>query len=328
MRDAADHLVACLESLGRQTCADFEVIAVDDGSTDGSAAILQSWATADRRFRPFSIPAQGLVAALNVGLDHCRSDLVARMDADDRCHPERFADQLELLRDPTLDVVSCRVRHFPEDAVGKGFRIYEDWLNSLLSYDEIVRDRFIESPVAHPSVMVRRRALLAAGGYRDRGWPEDYDLWLRLAAAGARFAKVPRTLYFWRDHAQRLTRNDRRYAVERFLECKAEHLMQGPLAGIDRLVVWGAGQTGRRLSKHLLRRGAPIVAFLDIDPAKVGSTRRGKPILLPEDLPHLLSRPGRTVVLAAVSSRGARPIIRRHLTDLGLRETRDFWCAA
>ena len=138
-----------------------------------------------------------------------------------------------------------------------------------------------------------------------------------------------RARIFWRDHPLRLTRNDRRYAVERFLECKAEHLVNGgPLDGVDRVVVWGAGQTGRRLSKHLLRREAPIVAFLDIDPAKVGSTRRGKPILLPEDLPRLLLGPGRTVVLAAVSSRGARPIIRRHLRDLGLEETRDFWCVA
>jgi len=104
--------------------------------------------------------------------------------------------------------------------------------------------------------------------------------------------------------------------------------MLGPLRDVDRLVVWGAGQTGRRLSKHLLRRGAPIVAFLDIDPAKVGSTRRGKPILLPEDLPRLLDGPGRAVVLAAVSSRGARSIIRRHLRDLGLQEARDFWCVA
>jgi hypothetical protein len=251
------------------------------------------------------------------------------MDADDRSHEERFETQLDRLRDSALDVVSCRVRHFPDEEVGDGFRIYEDWLNSLLTHDEIVRDRFIESPLAHPSAMVRRRTLIAAAGYRDHDWPEDYDLWLRLVAAGARFAKVPQTLYFWRDHPQRLTRSDRRYAVERFLECKAEHLMNGgPLDGVDRIVVWGAGQTGRRLSKHLLRRGAPIVAFLDIDPAKVGSTRRGKPILLPGDLPRLLRGPGRAVVLAAVSSRGARPIIRRHLRDLGLEETRDFWCVA
>ncbi len=251
------------------------------------------------------------------------------MDADDLAFPERLELQLEaLVRDSELDVVSCLVSHFPPGSVGEGFRIYEQWLNRLVEHEEILRERFIESPLPHPSVMARRQALEEAGGYRKKGWPEDYDLWLRMAAAGRRFRKVPRVLYLWRNHDNRLTRTHPRYAVERFLACKAHHLVRGPLRERGSVILWGAGQTGRRLSKHLLRLEAPLAGFIDINPGKIGRTLRGLPIEAPEQLPDLLRRSERPVILVAVSSRGARELIREHLDGLGLREGGDYWCAA
>ena len=252
------------------------------------------------------------------------------MDADDVSHPDRLQLQhQELVDRPEIDVLSCRVTHFAEDEVGAGFRIYETWLNSLLDDGAIRRDLFIESPLPHPSVMVRTSVLQDVGGYRDVGWPEDYDLWLRLAARGHRFAKLPQTLLEWRDHGRRLTRTDRRYSVERFLECKAHYLASGPLRGRGGVIVWGAGQTGRRLSKYLLRHQVPIDAFIDIDPRKCGRTMRNRPIVPPETLAELGSSTGqRPMVLAAVSSRGARAKIRRRLAKEGWQETKDFWCVA
>ncbi len=329
VRDAADYVDEALRSLAAQTFADFEVVAVDDGSVDGSPALLDDWGRRDGRFRVFHRPAEGLVPALNFGLTRCRGDLLARMDADDLCHPRRFELQRQAFRDdPSLDVVSCLVSHFPRPQVGEGFRIYEEWLNGLTDHEAILRERFIESPLPHPSVMLRRRRLEEAGGYRDVGWPEDYDLWLRMAAAGARFAKVDRALLQWREHGGRLTRTDGRYSVERFLECKACHLASGPLRDAPRVIVWGAGQIGRRLSKHLLRRGVALEGFIDIDPKKIGRTLRSLPVHAPEDLPRLLSGVGRAVTLAAVPSRGARALIRARLHGLGLVEARDFWCVA
>lgn len=328
--NAVRFLDGCLQSLAEQTLDDFEIVAVDDGSTDGSAEILDQWRRREPRLRVLTQAHGGLITALNHGLGVCRAELVARMDADDESLPERLKLQRRAFdQDSRLDVASCQVRHFADDGpVGKGLRIYERWLNGLVSHEDVLRERFIESPLPHPSAMVRRSVLLAAGGYRERGWPEDYDLWLRLAEAGHRFVKVPRELVRWRDHGDRLTRRDRRYAVERFLECKAHFLARGPLAGIDRLVIWGAGQTGRRLSKHLIRRGHPPGAFIDVDERKCGRTVRGAPVHPPEDLTALLTTPGRALVLAAVSSRGARELIRARLVDLGLVETRDFWCVA
>jgi glycosyltransferase involved in cell wall biosynthesis len=327
VRDAGAFLDQCMASIGRQTLEDFEVVAVDDGSTDGSAEVLDEWAAGDPRVRVVHREQEGLVATLNAGLELCRAPFVARMDADDISHPRRFELQIAEMEDlPWVGVVSCLVRHFPWHGVGEGYRIYEGWLNSLSTPEAIGRERFVESPVAHPSVLVRRQAYDLVGGYHDTEWAEDYDLWLRLLEARVSVSKVDRYLYFWREHTERLTRVDGRYSVENFLRCKAKYLLSGPLAGCRRVVVWGAGQTGRRLSKHLLRGGAPIEAFVDIDPEKIGGTLREKPIIDPDDLSMLMGSD--TIILAAVGSRGARELIRRRLNAVGLREGREYWCVA
>ena len=327
VHDAARYLAGCMASLERQTMRDFEVIAVDDGSTDGSAEALDEWAARDIRIRVIHRKHEGLVATLNAGLEFCRSPFVARMDADDVSHPRRFELQMREMKElPWVGVVSSLVRHFPWHGVGEGFRVYERWLNSLATPELIARDRFVESPVAHPSVLVRREVFQMSGGYRDTEGPEDFDLWLRLMEAGVCFSKIDRYLYFWREHVERLTRVDGRYSVENFHRCKAKYLFSGPLAQSRRVIVWGAGQTGRRLSKHLIRGGAPVEAFVDIDPAKVGRTLRGKPIIGVAALSTKIE--AGTVVLAAVSSRGARALIRDRLEKMGLRETREFWCVA
>ena len=327
VRDPGPYLESCIASLDRQTLSDFEVVAVDDGSTDGSADALDEWAARDPRVRVVHREHEGLVATLNAGLELCRAPFVARMDADDISHPRRFELQVAEMEElPWVGVVSCLVRHFPWHGVGEGYRAYEEWFNSLSTPEAIGRELFVESPVAHTSALVRREIYQAVGGYQDTEWAEDFDLWLRLLEARVCFSKVDRYLYFWREHPERLTRVDARYSVENFLRCKAKYLLSGPLADCRRVVVWGAGQTGRRLSKHLLRGGAPIVAFVDIDPEKIGSTLREKPIISPDQLTMLMVEG--TVVLAAVGSRGARKLIRGRLNAIGLREGREYWCVA
>ena len=327
VRDAARWLGDCLESLERQTLTDFEVVAVDDGSTDDSGEVLDRWAARDRRITVFHQTAQGLVPALNTGLDRCRGEFVARMDADDISHPRRLELQADLLgSQPDAAVVSSLVKHFPSRVVARGFRLYEKWLNSLTSHQAMATARFIESPLAHPSVMARRETLLAAGGWRDVDWPEDYDLWLRLFESGIGFAKVERILFFWREHGTRLTRTDSRYSVPSFLRCKAHYLARGPLADAPEVILWGAGQTGRRLSKFLREEGVEIARVVDIDPTKIGGTLRGISVIAPEVLPDHLGTD--TIVLAAVASRGARELIRTRLIELGLDEGKTFWCVA
>jgi glycosyltransferase involved in cell wall biosynthesis len=327
--NAADTLSEALDSLAQQTWTDFEIVVVDDGSTDGTLTLLLEWAKKDPRLRLLTQAHGGIIAALNLGLTACQGEYIARMDADDRCLPERLSLQTRLLDEsPQVALVGCLVRGFPPEDVREGFRIYMDWQNSLQQHADLCREIFIESPFAHPSVMLRRSWLDRAGGYQEHGWAEDYDLWLRLYLLGARFAKVPEVLLEWRERPDRLTRQDSRYSLENFLRLKAHYLAQGPLRGRETVIVWGAGMMGRRLGKQLERQGTPLAAFIDIDPAKIGHTRRGRPVLAPEALPELWRRSPNPVVLAAVGARGARRLIRQRLEGFGLVEGRDWWSVA
>ena len=323
--NAESTVESAVASILRQNCQDFEIVIVDDGSTDSTPQLVDSLSGRDSRIRVIHSPQRGIIHALNTGIAMCDCDLIARMDADDISHPKRLTMQIELMEScPEVSVCSSLVRMFPRGQVLGGMARYEQWLNSLVSHEQISRDIFVESGVAHPSVMLRRSEVIEIGGYQERGWAEDYDLWLRYHAAGKRFDKVPYTLLFWRQGEGRLTFTDSRYSVENFLRAKAHYLAK-MLAGRGRSVVlWGAGRTGRRISKHLLREGLQIEAVIDIDSKKIGRTMRGKPIVGRD---YLVGRQD-AFVIAAVSSHGARELIRRQLNELGFVETDDFVCAA
>jgi len=327
--NAESTIEEALSSLADQSYRDFEVLCVDDGSTDKTPSILENWSQRDSRFVLVKKNHRGVIQAANTGLALCRAPIIVRMDADDRCHPDRIKLQREYLLDnPAVAVVGSLVNGFPKELVGEGFKLYYNWLNSLVTHEDISREIFIESPLANPSTTFRKSWVDRVGGYQDHGWPEDYDLWLRLYLAGAQFAKIPQVLLEWREHPERLTHQDSRYSVENFLRAKAHYLAKGPARGRDAVFIWGAGMTGRRISKHLSREGLPLTAFIDVDPKKIGSTRRGKPIISRDDLPALWKQYQNPILLAAVRARKARPLIRENLKKLNLVEGQDWWAAA
>ncbi len=228
--NAATTLNEALDSLAGQTLDKFEVIVVDDGSTDSSVEILNRWGVKDKRFHIIHREHQGIVPTLNAGLEACRADLVARMDADDISHPQRLERQYRFMcSHPQVVLVACCVNTFSETGLEEGFRVYLEWQNSLLENEHIRREMFIESPFSHPSVMFRKHPVLEVGGYRENGMPEDYDLWLRLYIQGARFAKLPDILLEWRDSPTRLTRSDPRYSLENFSEAQSSLFNIGTL---------------------------------------------------------------------------------------------------
>jgi glycosyltransferase involved in cell wall biosynthesis len=322
--DAEATLPAALRSVARQTERDYECIVVDDGSRDRTLACALAFAARDARFRVLALPHRGLVDALNAGLERCRGEIVARMDADDVMHRERLAAQLaRLAADPTLSAVGCHVRIFPRAGLSDGLRAYERWLNSIDSAERVRADAFIECPVVHPSLAIRRRVLRDVG-YRDRGWPEDYDLVLRLLAAGHALAVVPRRLLAWRDHPGRYTRVAEACGPERFPRLKAEFLAAGILAESDEYILWGYGHTGRAIRRALLAHGKRPSHVIELHPGRLGNAIHGAPVVRPEALPGLPRRP----ILASVAGEGPRALIRKALTGMGFRELADFVATA
>ena len=310
-RNAAATLPDALRGLKEQRGAPpVEIVCVDDASTDATPQILERAAV-----RVVKAHGAGLVAALNLGLSHCKGDLIARMDADDLVHPDRLRLQAEALdQDRALGAVGSLVR-----CDAPGLKRLEAWLNATVSKEQCRNARFIEAPLVHPSTTFRREALKA--GWQDNGWAEDWDLLLRLVEEGWELAKVPHLLLTWRDSPHRLTRTHDVYREERMFRLRAHYLARGPLARKE-FDIWGAGPTGKRLARELEAHGLRPRAFFDVDRKK--QRARGRPVLAEENLPP----PGSAMMLCAVGAAGAREEIRSVLEGRGYREGANFLFAA
>lgn len=315
-------LPRAVATIRAQTFTDWELLAVDDGSTDRTVEWLRTQAAQEPRLKVISQPHAGIVAALNRGLAEARGEFIARMDADDESLPERLAEQVALLdAQPAVGVAGSLVEFVGDHAASKGYALHVDWLNSVVTPEQIALNRFVEAPFAHPSVMFRRELVERHGSYRDGDFPEDYELWLRWLEADVRMAKVPCVLLRWHDLPARLSRTDPRYDVESFYRLKAEHLARWLHANVPsdrKLLAWGAGRVTRKRVKLLEAHGITVSAYVDIDPNKLGRSRAGHLVLAPGQIP------GGAFVLGYVAKRGAREDCRARLGQRGFVEGRDF----
>jgi glycosyltransferase involved in cell wall biosynthesis len=196
-----DYLKGAVDSICTQTFTDFEFIIVDDGSTDRTAAVLRQCGRDDARIVIVEQQNKGCTEALNRGLRLARGKFIARMDSDDYSLPHRFERQLAFLHaHPDVVALGCAY----EKMDGRG-RIFSR-STSPVTHEEIDAVLFRGyCPLNHPSVMMRRSAVVAVGGYDDR-YPcgQDYDLWLRLAEVG-RLANLPDVLFRYRHHDGAIT---------------------------------------------------------------------------------------------------------------------------
>ena len=196
-------LAEAIESVLAQTFTDFEFLALDDGSTDGTRAILSHYAARDSRLRPIVRGNKGLIVSLNQLLDEARAPLIARMDADDICLPERFARQHAfLMANPDYGVVVCRCEDIDEHG--------NFWPVNAPPHPE-THEGFIAAVAAeqlllcHPAVMFRRDVVQAVGGYHAAfAHCEDLDLWLRLATV-TRIGNLPEVLIRYRHYPDQVS---------------------------------------------------------------------------------------------------------------------------
>ncbi|MBU1001872.1 MAG: glycosyltransferase [Proteobacteria bacterium] len=326
--NAAGGIGPALTSLLEQTHPSFEILVVDDGSTDATARIIAEYAARDARVCPLLLGHRGVAEAFNAGIEAARGEFVARMDADDLCLPERLERQAAHLRDhPDVGLVACRVK-FGGDRKGQaGYARHVDWTNTLTSREDIALGRFVDAPIANPSVMFRRALVEEHGGALQGDFPEDYEMWLRWLDHGVVMEKLPQDLLVWNDPPDRASRVDQRYSPEAFYRIKARYLARW-LAEHNphhpEVLVMGSGRTTRKRADLLEEYGIRIRAYCDVDPRKIGKTIRGLPVLARKDIPG----PDECFALPFVASVGAREDIAAYLQSRGFRLGRDYIPAA
>lgn len=318
-RNCGSYLKEAVDSVLNQTFGNLELLVINDGSDDGS---IEALGRDDHRLAIVENPGSGLVDALNAGFTVASGRYLARMDGDDICHPSRLELQVDLLENNRqIGIAATQVEVIGDGGPAEGYRLYEAWINSVLTPEDIRREIYIESPLPHPTVMMRAEVLEKLGGYRDMGWPEDYDLWLRANEAKIEMGKVGRKLLKWRDSGLRLSKIDQRYSRKNFMRARAHFLARG-LVKKTRPIIWGAGKTGGLLARLLNSEGAEISGFIDINKRKIGQTKANRPVFGPEKARQIDG----ALILVAVASRGARDTIRDFLNDCGKTEGADYYC--
>lgn len=274
--NAQDFLEEAIDSVLNQTFKNFELILINDGSYDDSLSIAESFKNIDNRVKIITQCNRGMAIALNKGIELSKADIIARMDGDDICHPDRLKMQFEKLKSmPENSLVSTLVQPFSIHKISEGSQRYFYWLNSKVSHDQIIEGLFKESPIIHPSVMFTKKAFLDSGKYLEYNGPEDYDLWLKMAQNETTFSKIPLILLNYRIHNNNLSRNDMsHYGLDLFKDRQykfiANNLNTFASTKNKKLAICGFGKDGKKLFKTLKKSKIDVDYFIDVSPKKIG----------------------------------------------------------
>lgn len=319
--NAENTLARAVESILVQKFQGFELILVDNNSTDNSRRIAENFIKEDERAVLLTEATQGVSHACNTGLKYAQGEYIARMDADDVSLPDRLLKQAGFLdQNPQVMAVASRVKHcsvLPSD----GMLRFVEWSNRQLTHEQIFLKRFVEQPVVTPSLMWRKK-LSGSGDLfsHEADVPEDYEAILQWLSCKHRIEKIDAVLHHWHDSQNRLTRTDARYTVDAFNTVKCRYLMkwlqEEGVPNSRGISVWGAGKSSRKKSDLLVEMGLKIDSFIDVRE----NTQKVPPVVFYENVDKYVDN----FILSNVTSWGAREKIQQFLESRGLVEGGDF----
>lgn len=281
-RNAAPWLEDTVRSIQVQECKDWELLAVNDHSTDQSLQILRELAKTDARIQVLNNLDQGIIPALQLAFSHAKGSVITRMDADD-CMP---ANRLQVMLDALLErgpktVLTGKVEYFPSP-VSEGYQKYAAWLNARIDLHDHYVHIFRECVVASPNWMFFRSDAEEAAIFQQLKYPEDYDMVFHWYTAGFTIHGVDQTTLLWREHPARTSRNSSVYAQASFFKLKLDWFCRIHAAALESLALFGAGDKGKIVAAYLMERGIPFTWY-DLNHSKYGAGVHGNPIHNPND---------------------------------------------
>ncbi|RED45873.1 glycosyltransferase family 2 protein [Seonamhaeicola aphaedonensis] len=313
-------LAECLNSIRNQTYTNWELLIVDDHSTDQSYALVENYSNIDSRIKLLKNNGRGIISALQVAFKNSSGEFITRMDSDDIMLPNK----LEILANNLMTygkqhVAVGLVEYFSNQGIGPGYKSYETWLNNLTrtgnNYEEIYKECVIPSPCW----MIHRDDLVSCGAFNPNIYPEDYDLTFRFYKHHFKCIPCDTIIHKWRDYSTRTSRTHIHYAQNHFTSLKVQHYLDIDYHFSKTPVVWGAGTKGKLMAKIFLEREIPFEWICD-NPNKIGRAIYGKELLSFETLGTIKNAQS----LITVANKKAQKQIRSHLDKLNLEPVKDY----
>jgi len=321
-KDTAIYLEECLDSIIGQTYKNWELIAVNDHSTDDTREILDSYAEKDDRIRVFESSGYRLIPALQEGYRHATGELINRMDSDDRMP----LDKIETLVSEWMNygegtIIAGGTEHFVDEGeVGDGFLRYEKWLNEIAKNSKHFQEIYKECVIPSHCWIIHRNDFERAGAFNPEVYPEDYDLCFRFYEHGLNVVGIDKVLHYWRDRSDRISRTWEEYKDVRYFALKLKYFLRLDRDRSRPLVLWGAGRNGKDLAKLLIERREEFHWVCD-NPKKIGRDVYG---IILEDLNSILSLDKPQIMIAVASPKESQ-LIKNQLHDWGKQPVKDFW---
>ena len=264
-KDTAPYLPECLDSIIAQSYQNWELIAVNDHSTDATPEILQQYAEKDPRIRVFHSDRPRLIPTLQVGYAQAKGALINRMDSDDKM-PEYKIQVLvdEWLKYGKGTVIAGGTEHFVDEGkVGGGFIRYENWLNQLARTGTHYQQIYKECVIPSHCWIIHKDDFEAAGAFEPVVYPEDYDLCFRFYKNQLKVIGIDTILHYWRDRSNRISRTWKEYEDNRYFDLKLRYFYELDRDKNRPLVIWGAGNHGKALVKRLQTYNDEIIWVCD-----------------------------------------------------------------
>lgn len=322
-KNTADFLPECLDTILDQTSRNWELLAVDDHSSDQSRSILERYALRDNRIKVYSNEGDGIIPALRTAFEHSNGSLITRMDSDDLMDKNKLEHMSrDLVKAGPGHVALGQVRYFSASGISDGYARYEKWINELTATGDNYSEIYKECVIPSPAWMVFRADLKAVGAFEPNRYPEDYDLTFRFYQKKLRCLPNAHVLHHWRDYPHRTSRTSEHYAQNSFLDIKVHYFLSLDHDPARPLALWGAGTKGKTIAQLLLKKGMEFHWLCD-NPKKIGKKIYGCE-LLPYTNLKSLNRPQSIV---SVANADAQVTIRAYLRRIGLN-SRDcfFFC--
>ncbi len=322
VKDTAPYLHDCIDSIINQTYQNWELIAVNDHSSDDTPQILADYAAKDSRIRTFDSDRPKLIPTLQVAYKHTRGSLINRMDSDDKM-PDYKLEVLvkEWLKHGKGTVIAGGTEHFVDEGkVGDGFIKYENWLNNVarhnLHYQEIYRECVIPSHCW----LVHKDDFDVAGAFYPEIYPEDYDLCFRFYKLGFKVIGLDKILHHWRDRSNRISRTWDEYKDNRYFNLKLKFFYELDRDYSRPLVLWGAGKNGKDFAKLLQKHGDTFHWVCDSE-KKIGKDIYDVRLEHYDSIQKLV----KPQILIVVASPSGKSEIETSLAKWGKKPVEDFW---